>query len=180
MVDRAGTYGTTDLALNYSQQVGRFDVLATASLETTGRGIAPQSVSAILHDRMHTGTAFVRVAYLAHDHDGLALCAEIPIEPTLLPLSRAPLGAVCGPDEHRDPRRRFVPHDANPIERERNLFAAPSYARHRGRRAAAGPARARAACARPAPPRARRRTARRTSAAADACAVLSPRPPAGR
>lgn len=129
-----GTYGTTDLALNYSQQIGRFDVFATASLETTQRGIDPPSVSPILHDQMRTGSAFLRVDYLASDHDRLELLAsygelraEVPLDPTLLPLSRAPLGAVRGPDDYGNSPPPFVPYDANPIERERNLFAALSY-----------------------------------------------------
>ena len=133
-----GTYGTTNASFNYAQEIGKLSLFVGGNFETTDRGFDPPSVSPIVHDKMTTGAGFTRLDYLVNDHDRVEFIAsfdqsrfQIPIDPTLLPLSQAPANAVRGPDAYGNVPPPFVPYDANPVESERNVFAALSY-RHAG------------------------------------------------
>jgi hypothetical protein len=129
-----GSNQTVIPSFNYSQEVGRASFLVGGSFQTTQRGIDPPSVSPVLHDMMQSGSAFGRADYLLGDHDRLELLAaytqtlyQVPIDPTMLPRSEAPPGAVPGPDVYGNPAPQFVPYNANPTEAERDVFAAVSY-----------------------------------------------------
>ena len=133
-----GSYGTTDYALNYAQETGKLSLFAAGNFQNTKRGFDPPSVTPILHDDMTSGNAFVRLDYRLRDTDHIEFITsfnqsrfQIPIDPTLRPLSDAPQGAVRGADAYGNDPPPFVPYDANPIEDERNVFAAVSY-RHVG------------------------------------------------
>jgi len=133
-----GSYGTTDYALDYAQEIGKLSLFAAGNFQNTKRGFDPPSVTPILHDDMTSGNAFVRLDYRLRETDHIEFIAsfnqsrfQIPIDPTLLPLSDAPKGAVRGADAYDNDPPPFVPYDANPIENERNVFAAVSY-RHVG------------------------------------------------
>jgi hypothetical protein len=129
-----GSYGTTNYALNYAQEIGKLSLFAAGDFQNTKRGFDPPSVTPILHDDMTSGNAFVRLDYRVRETDHIELITtfnqsrfQIPIDPTLLPLSQAPAGAVRGADAYGNDPPPFVPYDANPIESERNVFAAVSY-----------------------------------------------------
>jgi hypothetical protein len=129
-----GSYGTTDYALNYAQEIGKLSLFAAGDFRNTKRGFDPPSVTPILHDDMTSGNAFVRLDYRLRETDHIEFITtfnqsrfQIPIDPTLLPLSQAPPGAVRGPDAYGNDPPPFVPYDANPVETERNVFAAVSY-----------------------------------------------------
>ena len=127
------TYGSYQLVspqFDYSQQIGGLGVLVGGSLTTTHQGLPPQAASPILHDDMLSGRAFARLDYRLGAHDHLELVAgytqtnyQIPIDPTLTPLSAGPPGAVRGVDSYGNPAPPFVPYNANPTEDERDLFA---------------------------------------------------------
>lgn len=129
-----GTYHHADLSANYSQEFERLSVLGGGNVMTTDRGLDPPAASPILHDKLVSGNAFARADYLVSEHERLQLITifnqsrfQIPIDPTLRPLSEAPRGAIRGPDSYGNPPPPFVPYDANPVDTERNLFAAVSY-----------------------------------------------------
>jgi outer membrane receptor protein involved in Fe transport len=129
-----GTYQTVIPSFSYSQEFGKVSLVVGGNLETTDRGLDPPSASPILHDSMLTGTFFARADYLFNSQDRLELLSaftqthyEIPIDPTLLPLSAAPPGSVRGSDSYGNPPPQFVPYDANPTEDERDLLVAASY-----------------------------------------------------
>jgi outer membrane receptor protein involved in Fe transport len=133
-----GSYGTTDYALNYAQEIGKLSLFMAGDFQNTKRGFDPPSVTPILHDDMRSGNAFVRLDYRLRETDHIEFITtfnqsrfQIPIDPTLLPLSEAPPGAVRGADAYGNDPPPFVPYDANPVENERNVFAAISY-KHAG------------------------------------------------
>jgi outer membrane cobalamin receptor len=124
-----GSYQMVSPELDYAQQIGDLGVLVGASLTTTHQGLPPQAATPILHDGMLSGKAFARLDYRIGDHDRLELVLgyaqtsyQIPIDPTLTPLSAGPPGAVRGVDSYGNPAPPFVPYDANPTEAERDLF----------------------------------------------------------
>ena len=132
-----GSYQFFEPSFDFSQQIGKLGYFVTGSFETTSRGLDPPSVSPILHDSMMAGSAFARVDYELGAADRLELLAaydqhdyQIPIDPTVLPLSDAPPGAVRGVDVYGNPPPSFVPYDANPTDDERDLFVALAY-KHR-------------------------------------------------
>ncbi len=127
-----GTYDTTHASLNYSQQTGSLSFFGGGTFESTARGLDPPAPSPILHDAMMTGSAFGRADWAVDDANRLELLAsfnqsrfEIPIDPTMQPLSYP--GAVRPPDSFGNPPAPFVPHDANPTDAERNVFASFAY-----------------------------------------------------
>jgi hypothetical protein len=130
-------YGTYDHLLGQAfggARLGALSVVAAGSLETTERGLDAPAASPILHDRLRDGHAFVSADDRLSASDHLRLVAaygeshyQIPIDPTLLPLSAAPPGAVRGTDQYGNTPPDFVPYDANPTESERDLFAAVSW-----------------------------------------------------
>jgi hypothetical protein len=133
-----GSYGTTRYALNYAQEIGKLSLFIAGDFQNTNRGFDPPSVTPILHDSMTSGSGFMRLDYHLRETDQIELVTtfnqsriQIPIDPTLLPLSQAPAGAVRGPDAYGNDPPPFVPYDANPVETERNVFAAVSY-KHAG------------------------------------------------
>ena len=130
-----GSYQTVIPSFNYAQEVGKVSVITGGSFETTERGLDPPSVSPILHDKMMTGSGFARVDYILGEHDRVEVIAlysqthyQVPIDPTILPLSDAPSGATRGNDSYGNPPTVFVPYSANPIEDERDMLLAASYA----------------------------------------------------
>ncbi len=130
-------YGTYDTVEGQAFGAGRFgpvSVVAAGSLGTTARGLDPPAASPILHDRLRGGRAFLSADDRLTGSDHLRLLVayaeshyQIPIDPTLLPLSAAPPGAVRAGDPYGNAPPDFVPYDANPTENERDLFAALSY-----------------------------------------------------
>jgi outer membrane cobalamin receptor len=129
-----GTYNTADISFNYSQAIGKFGVLVGGTFQTTQRGLDPPAATPILHDAMLAGSGFARVDYEPTAHDRIEALGswtvnryQIPVDPTLQPLSAAPAGAVRGPDMYGNAQPPFIPYGANPIESERNVFAALSY-----------------------------------------------------
>jgi outer membrane cobalamin receptor len=135
-----GTYQRVQPSAWYSQAFGNADVFVAASFLGTQRGLDPPAATPVLHDGMQSGTAFARVDYRPGELDRIEILAryaeqhlQIPIDPTLLPLSDAPRGAMRGPDVYANAPPPFVPYDADPTETERDVFAALSYTRVVGR-----------------------------------------------
>ena len=129
-----GTYQRVQPSLWYSQASGDVDFFLSATFLSTQRGLDPPAVSPILHDALQTGSVFGRVDYRLGDHQRLEVFAryseshiQIPIDPTLLPLSAGPPGATRGPDVYGNSPPPFVPYAANPTDLERDLFVAASY-----------------------------------------------------
>ncbi len=129
-----GSYQLLEPSAYYAQDIGRASIFVGGNFQTTQRGLDPPAASPILHDQLLTGSGFTRLDYLLTDHDRLELVAsysqsqfQIPIDPTVLPLSDAPAGATRGPDQYGNPPPPFVPYGANPTESEHDLFVALSY-----------------------------------------------------
>jgi hypothetical protein len=139
------TYGTYDRLLGQASGTGRagpLSVAAAGSVGTTERGLDAPAATPILHDRLREAHAFVSADDRLSAADHLRLVAayaeshyQIPIDPTLLPLSAAPPGAVRAVDQYGNQPPPFVPYDANPTETERDLFAALSWFHDFGPRA---------------------------------------------
>lgn len=129
-----GTYQRLEPSAWLSTSWGKADVFVQGRYLDTQRGLDPPAASPILHDALKAGDAFTRVDYRPGDHDRFELIArysqqdfQIPIDPTLLPLSAGPPGAVRGPDAYGNAPPVFVPYDANPTESERDLLATVAY-----------------------------------------------------
>jgi outer membrane cobalamin receptor len=129
-----GTYQRVEPSAWYSQAFGKADVFVQGTFLSTQRGLDTPAASPILHDQLKSGNGFARVDYRPDDRQRIELLArysqhdfQIPIDPTLLPLSDAPPGAVRGPDGYGNAPPIFVPSNANPTEQERDLFVAVSY-----------------------------------------------------
>ncbi len=129
-----GSYNLTDVAADYSQSYGKLSAVASADFIQTDRGFDTPDAIEILHDYRIGGNGFAKLDYEIDSHDRLSLIGtyeedqfQIPIDPTMLPLSDAPPGAIRGPDVYGNPPPPFVPYDANPTDFERNVFAALSY-----------------------------------------------------
>jgi outer membrane cobalamin receptor len=129
-----GSYNTVEGQANVAGTVGPVSALAAGSFETTNRGLDPPAASPILHDGLHAGRGFIRLdnTLSSTDHvEALALYAEghyqIPIDPTVLPLSEGPPNAVRGTDGYGNTPPTFVPYDSNPTELERDFFGAVSW-----------------------------------------------------
>jgi outer membrane cobalamin receptor len=134
-----GTYDELKAQANVAANLGPLHVFAAGSLESTDRGLDPPAASPILHDQLHDGRFFVRVEDDPTVRDRLTVMAayseshyQIPIDPTLLPLSDGPPGAQRGPDQYGNMPPTFVPYDSNPTEVEQDLFAAASWTRDFG------------------------------------------------
>ncbi len=129
-----GTYQRAQPSAWYSQAFGKLDLFVEGTYLTTQRGLDSPAASPILHDALQSGNVFSRVAYRLDERQRIELLAsysqhdfQIPVDPTLLPLSAGPPGAMRGPDRYGNAPPVFVPYDANPSEHERDLFVALSY-----------------------------------------------------
>ncbi len=129
-----GTYNFFEPSFDYSQEIGKLSVFVAGNYESTSRGLDPPSVSPILHDGLTAGSGFARLDYEVDRDNRAELIAsftqsqyQIPIDPTVLPLSSGPPGAVRGADVYGNPAPPFVPYDANPTDAERDVFVALSY-----------------------------------------------------
>jgi hypothetical protein len=130
-----GTYDLTDLAANYSQTYGgKLGVIASGNFLSTDRGLDTPDAVDVLHDSRLGGNGFVKLDYELGSRDRLIAIGtyqedefQIPIDPTMLPLSEAPPGAVRGADVYGNPPPPFVPYDANPTDFERTFMTALSY-----------------------------------------------------
>jgi hypothetical protein len=129
-----GTYDEVDVAADYSQKIGKLGVVASANFMTTDRGLDTPDAIGILNDNRIGGNGFAKLSYQLDSHNSLEVFGtyeedrfEIPIDPTMLPLSDAPPGAVRGNDAYGDPPPQFVPYNANPTDYERTVFVAASY-----------------------------------------------------
>ena len=129
-----GTYDHVDVAANYAQQIGKFGILASVNVLSTERGLDTPDAITALNDRRQGGNAFLKLSYDLAVNDRLELIAtlqedkfHIPLDPTMLPLTLAPPGAVRGNDIFTDPSPPFVPYNAKPTDFERTAFAALSY-----------------------------------------------------
>jgi outer membrane receptor protein involved in Fe transport len=137
------TYGSNNTvrpAAGYAQQLGRFSVLVAGSWERTDRGLDPPAATPIVHDETQSGQVLAKLGYTLSARDKLEATfafrqatLQIPIDTTLQPLSSAPPGAERGNDGYGNEPPRFIPFDANPVQRERDLLGILSY-RHRGPR----------------------------------------------
>ena len=130
-----GTYQKVQPSAWYSQAFGNVDVFVAGTFVSTNRGLDTPAASPILHDAQRGGSAFARLDYRPSQADRLEVLAryseqhlQIPIDPTLLPLSAGPPGAMRGPDVYGNSPPPFVPYDANPTEVERDLFVTAAYA----------------------------------------------------
>jgi hypothetical protein len=131
-----GTYQRAQPSAWYSQAFGSADVFVAGSFLSTQRGLDTPAASPILHDAEESGSAFARVDWRPREGERVELLArysqqhfQIPIDPTLLPLSDGPPGAARGPDAYGNAPPPFVPYNANPTESERDLFVTAAYAR---------------------------------------------------
>ncbi|HVY40679.1 MAG TPA: TonB-dependent receptor [Polyangia bacterium] len=138
-----GTYGTLRWQEAGDFRAGPFSIMAAGSAGTTARGLDPPVASPVVHDRLHDGHAFVRIEERLGSADRLQLLGaygqthyQIPIDPTLSPLSAAPPGAVRAVDRYGNEAPDFVPFDADPTESELDLFGALSWFHDFGPRAA--------------------------------------------
>ncbi len=129
-----GSYNQVDLAANYSQQIGPVGIVASANFLNTDRGLDTPDALGVLNDNRVGGNGFAKLTYDFDSQNRLELFAtyeedkmHIPIDPTMLPLSAAPPGAVRGNDAYGDPPPQFVPYNAQPTDFERTVFAAASY-----------------------------------------------------
>jgi outer membrane receptor protein involved in Fe transport len=132
-----GSYNTVRPAAGYAQTIGRLSFLVTGSWERTDRGLDPPAATPIVHDETQTGQLLAKVGYQLTTRDKLEATVafrqatlQIPIDTTVLPLSDAPPGAVRGTDGYGNDPTRFVPYDANPVQRERDLLGIVSYRHH--------------------------------------------------
>ncbi len=126
-----GTHQTGNASFTYSQEVGKLSLFVLGSFLTSNRGFDPPAAEPLLHDAAISGSGFARLDYRLGDRDRLELIGtldqsryQIPIDPTASPL--AP-GAIRSPDAYGNDPAPFVPHDANPVEAERDAFAAISW-----------------------------------------------------
>jgi outer membrane cobalamin receptor len=129
-----GSYQHVEPSFNYSQEIGRASVLVGGSFETTTRGLDAPAASPILHDDLLMGNGFTKFDYRLGERDRIEILAtymqafyQVPIDPTLLPLSAAPPGAIRGPDAYGNVPPPFVPYNANPTESEHDVFVAVPY-----------------------------------------------------
>ena len=129
-----GTYQRVQPSAWYSQAFDKADVFVEGTILRTERGLDSPAASPILHDALLSGHAFAKVDYRPGTYDRVEALArvsqnafQIPIDPTLLPLSDAPAGAMRGADRYGNAPPVFVPYNANPTEVERDLFVAISY-----------------------------------------------------
>jgi hypothetical protein len=139
------SYGTYNQLLGQASGAGRagpLSIVAAGSIGTTQRGLDAPAATPILHDRLRDGHALLSADDRLSAGDHLRLVAayaesdyQIPIDPTLLPLSAAPPGAVRAVDQYGNAPPPFVPYDANPTENERDLFAALAWFHDFGPRA---------------------------------------------
>jgi hypothetical protein len=129
-----GTYNHVEGEGHVAGAVGPFNAVAAGSLETTDRGLDSPAATPILHDTLHDGRAFLRLEDKPSSNDRVEMIAvyaeshyEIPIDPTLLPLSDGPPNAVRGTDQYGNSAPPFVPYNSNPTELERELFSGLSW-----------------------------------------------------
>jgi hypothetical protein len=128
------TYNQLNGQASGAGRAGPLSVVAAGSLGTTQRGLDAPAATPILHDRLRNGRAFLSADDRLGTADHLRLLVayaeshyQIPIDPTLQPLSAGPPGAVRASDQYGNEPPDFVPYDANPTEDERDLFAALSW-----------------------------------------------------
>ena len=129
-----GSYQRVQPSVWYSQALGKADLFVEGTILSTQRGLDSPAASPILHDALLSGHAFTKVDYRPGTYDRIEALArvsqnafQLPIDPTLLPLSDAPAGATRGADRYGNVPPVFVPYNANPTEVERDLFVAISY-----------------------------------------------------
>jgi hypothetical protein len=129
-----GTYQEVQVQANAAGSIGPVHVIAAGSLETSQRGLDPPAASPILHDDYQAGKFFLRADTDLAVHDRLELLAvwagtnyQIPIDPTIQPLSDGPVNAVRGMDQYGNLPSDFVPYNSNPTELEREFFVALSW-----------------------------------------------------
>lgn len=129
-----GTYQKAQPSVWYSQAFDNIDVFLAGTFLTTQRGLGTPVASPVLHDDLRAGSGFARIAYRLDEDDRVELFAryaqqlfQIPIDPTLLPLSDGPPNATRGDDIYGNTPPPFVPYNANPTEAESDLFVAASY-----------------------------------------------------
>jgi hypothetical protein len=141
---RYGSYNTVEPSLVYGRTVGKLSFLVAGDYQRTDRGLDPPAVSPILHDQAQSGHALAHVTYRAGAQDVIGLnvafvqaAFQIPINPSLQPLvDGVPIEQQRRPDLYGNAPNRFVPRDADPTERERDVLATLSY-RHQFRRGGA-------------------------------------------
>ncbi len=129
-----GTYNYLAEQANIAGRVGSFSAIAAGMFQTTALGLDPEAVSPILHDQLHEGRGFLRLDEQLSPRDKVELLGiyaeshyQIPIDPTLLPLSAGPANAIRGTDQYGNTAPDFVPYNSNPTEFEREAFGAISY-----------------------------------------------------
>jgi outer membrane cobalamin receptor len=129
-----GTYNKVEPSAWYSQAFGKLNVFAAGSYLSSDRGLDPPALTPILHDAERAGNAIARVNYDATDNDRIEIVTrysqqffQIPIDPTLLPLSDGPPGATRGSDSYGNAPAQFVPYDSDPTEAERDFLITAAY-----------------------------------------------------
>jgi hypothetical protein len=129
-----GTYDKLQPSAWYAQGFGKLNVFAAGTFLSTDRGLDPPAIAPILHDDERAGNAIARINYDASADDRVEVLTryseqhfQIPIDPTLLPLTAYPPGTTRGPDSYGNAPAQFVPYDANPTELERDFFVTAAY-----------------------------------------------------
>jgi hypothetical protein len=130
-----GSNNTFQIQANAAGSAGPINAVIAGSLGTTDEGLTPPAATPILNDRLRDGRIFLRLEDVISSTDRLELLTayteshfQVPIDPTVLPLSLAPPGTVDrGMDQYGNTAPTFVPYDANPTEYEAELFTAVSW-----------------------------------------------------
>jgi outer membrane cobalamin receptor len=129
-----GTYNHAEVIGHVAGAVGPFNAAIAGSLETTDRGLDPPAEAPILNDTLHDGRLFLRMEDTPSSRDRLELLGiyaeshyEVPVDPTLLPLSDGPANALRGQDQYGNSAPPFLPYNSTPRELERELFAGLSW-----------------------------------------------------
>jgi outer membrane cobalamin receptor len=130
-----GSNVTLQAQANAAGQIGPVNAVIAGSIGTTNEGLNPPAASPVLHDQLVNGRLFLRLEDQLTPKDRLEFLGvyaqsqyQIPINPTLLPLSASPAGTVGrGTDSYGNSAPTFVPYDANPTEGEAEVFTALSW-----------------------------------------------------
>jgi outer membrane cobalamin receptor len=129
-----GTYNHVEGQANAAGSLGPINAVIAGAVQTTDRGLDPPAASPIIHDQMQEGRAFLRLEDQLGAHDRLELLSvyaethyQIPLDPTVLPLSDGPTNAVRGTDQYGNTPPDYVPLNSNPTELERESFTGLSW-----------------------------------------------------
>ena len=129
-----GTYNHVEGQANAAGSLGPVNAVIAGAIQTTDRGLDPPAASPIIHDQLQEGRAFLRLEDQLGAHDRLELLSvyaeshyQIPLDPTLLPLTAGPANALRGMDQYGNSPPDYIPLNSNPTELERESFTGLSW-----------------------------------------------------